>query len=175
MSTRTIVIAVFFCLSSLFAKADPSNVLVGDLYFERPEQWSWLAPSDASAASARFVIAKETSQRAGTEVRFYVTDRKPKESIEGWNKFFPDPTHRATAQEERKIVAGRKVVWFTMRGTYVFPKNPVRPDYLFVAVMISHGDKFIMVRLSGLEADAGKALPRFEKMIEDALASAPPV
>jgi hypothetical protein len=169
MSPRTTVI--FFCMLLAFGlRAEPSNVLVGDLTFTRPERWKWESPSAKSTAQTRFIVPVLTGSTM-TDVRFYVEEKDGKHSDEAWKELFGSA--KTVVQQETKRIGKRQLFYLSLRGSYITgPKAKAKPGTALLSATIPFGEQVIRVRILGPEGEVAGATDEFKTMVETALKDA---
>ncbi len=154
------------------AAAEPSNILVGDVTFTRPDNWKWEQSTENSKA-IRFVIPSVPAvadRPALTDVRFYAEKEGSSHSDESWKARFPGAAGDGGREKEKEI-GNRKVSYLTLKGSYIGAENKVKRDYMLISATIPYGEKVIRVRILGPKHEVKAASATFKKMIEDALAA----
>jgi hypothetical protein len=170
MRSRLTVFTLFFL--SLFSlsqlRAEPADVLVGNLTFTRPQNWKWQEPPKASSAVSRFMILDTGDAVSQTEVRFYIIKKEVSSERQGLLQQFPQAS--ATDLHEQQIKIGKqKIVYFTIAGTYQFKNGKPRPDQLWVGAAIPSGKQFVYARLQGPRSETEKCISVFKQMVENAV------
>ncbi len=164
--TLLLVCALFFCA---FVYADPLNVLVGDLTFNRPEDWMWESSTGKSNILARFILPHDDNTPANTDVRFYVTQMDATSAMTTWKSFFPQARDGKDIAVENKKIGTHKLTYISLTGTQVVPGGKSRPNSTFFGAIIPSGRDFVHVRLFGPSGEVQKAIAPFKKMVEGAL------
>jgi hypothetical protein len=151
-------------------KADPANVLVGDITFTPPKTWKWEQTEKSKAI--RFVVPAEAGKPQFTDVRFYAEDKDTSHSDDAWKARFPDAAKTDDVREKEKEVGGRKVSYLTLRGSYIGAENKIKRDYMLISATIPWGKQVIRARILGPKTEVKAASADFKKMIEEALVEA---
>src|SRR5688572_25989303 len=121
MATWRLFVLLLMFLSCT-AKAEPANVLVGDVTFTRPKIWKWEQSTEKSKA-IRFVVPAEAGKPQFTDVRFYDENKNSSHSDEAWKARFPDAAKTDNARERQKQVGKRQVSYLTLHGSYIGAEN----------------------------------------------------
>ena len=163
-----IAVALFGLLFFSSLLAEPANVLVGDLTFIRPENWTWQEPPSISSAISRFVIKDDNGKATQTDVRFYIMKKSIAAEKAALLHTFPDASERDIREEETKV-GKEKITYLRVAGTYKFKDNRPKPDQLWVGAMIPSGKQFVYARIQGPRTEAQSFLPIFKQMVETAV------
>jgi hypothetical protein len=170
---RTII--TFLCALSFYLplKAEPVNVLVGDLTFTRPEAWTWESPGSAAKSNVltRFIIPND-SGKPTTDVRFYIAQKNAREAAALWKSYFPQAKPKEDIREEQKTINGHELTYVSLTGTQSFPGSKPRPNCTFFGAIIPSGKDYVHIRLFGPKEEVERATTQFKKMVEDALKEA---
>ena len=166
---RAAFLLLIAALGFTVARAEPANVLVGDLTFTRPDSWLWDEPGAKSKAAARFIIPDDAGHPTSTDIRFYLGDKSATVVAAVWKTFFPN-LRLEDASEERTTIGKRDVTFLTYRGSYAFPVGSKgKPAHTFIGAVIPSGDKFVHVIIVGPHDVVARCTSPFRKMIEDAV------
>jgi hypothetical protein len=168
MLARKILVFVcaFILSSSLYA--EPLNVLVGDITFTRPQEWTWDSPDAKSQVLTRFIIPND-SDKPTTDVRFYLTKIDAASASALWRSYFPQSNADKDIREEKKKIGKHDVTYISLSGTHIYPGKKPRPNCTFFGAVIPSGHDFVHIRMFGPTSEVTAASGRFKKMVEDAL------
>jgi hypothetical protein len=147
-------------------KAEPLNVLVDQFTFTRPVKWKWVPNSEASTAAARFLISSNSRENP-TDVRFYISEKPPEETMATWKGFFVGDSD--TQYDLRKEMIGKyETTWFSMTGIH---KSKSKSTIIskFVGVIIPIENHYLLIRLYGQKTPVAEATKDFQRMIQVAL------
>lgn len=156
----------FFCWLGL--KAEPLNVLVGELTFTRPEEWAWESPNKSNILT-RFIIPTESAKAVTTDVRFYLTQMDSRAAATLWRSHFPQAKDGKDIWEETKKIGRHNLTYVSLTGTQIYPGSKPKPNCTFFGAIIPSGNDFVHVRMFGPTPDVEKARDQFKKMVENAL------
>ncbi len=163
-----VLLASILSLSNVFA--EPDNVLIGNLTFTRPKNWTWQEPPTTSSAVSRFVIQDSQGRATQTDVRFYIMKKAVSTEKAALLHTFPQASAADVHEDETKI-GKQKIIYLRITGTYKFRENKPRPDQLWVGAAIPSpsGKEFIYARIQGPRNEAQSYLPIFKQMVENAV------
>jgi hypothetical protein len=157
-------------LATIAGKAEPLNILIGDLTFPRPAGWLFDPPTDGSPALSRFVVPNGLSKDVG-DVRFYLTSKATDPAIALWKTYF-EANQADQAQLETITKGPRTAALLFVSGTLKMPKDVPKPGHALLGAVIPCGDKFIHVRFTGPKHLITAAAADFRTMITTALEDA---
>ncbi len=154
-------------LIGITVKAEPLNVLVGDLTFTRPNSWKFAEPDPNSPAVCRFIIPGPAN-RADGEARFYRAGPEPDKAARMWEKYLVRNGSEKVRQET-KTIGARTITYVFLKGTLTLPGQRATDDQGFIGVVIPYGTKFVHIRFSGPQKTVEDATTELKKMIETAV------
>ena len=157
----------FLFISMLQLRAEPTNLMVEDLTFTRPESWKWAEPTDHSPAVNRFIVP-DASGATKVDVRFYIIKKDYTSERAALRAQFPESKLNDLREQELKI-GNRKIIYFEIGGTYVYRDHPPKPDQLQVSAAIPMGKQYVLTRIAGPRSDVEAVVATFKKMVEDAV------
>jgi hypothetical protein len=161
----TLMLVGLACFVALALQADPENLLVGNLTFNRPSAWTLGEPPKESSALSRLIIRAEGSS-VKSDVRFYVVNKPVTTEPDTILTQFPNCS-KQDLQQETFMIGKQKVIYFRIEGTYQFKTSPPRIGQTWFSAAIPQGSKkFIYVRMLGPKADVEENLVAFKQMIE---------
>jgi hypothetical protein len=161
------ILISFIAVMFLFAvRAEPLNILVGDLTFIRPKPWRWAAPPGNSPANSRLLI--HNGDKGVVDVRFYAPGKTPLEAQFQW-KTFIGPGDTDSYHVEEKKIGKRTITYVSFHGKIKLPNEPALPDQAFLGAVIPYEDKFMHIRMSGPQSLVSAAAVTFKKMLESAV------
>ncbi len=127
-----LLLAAFF--SSL--RADPANILVGDLSFVRPEAWQWAPPPPESPATSRLVI----HEKPMVDVRFYAPGKTPAQAKAQW-KTYVDPADAHSFLVQEKKIGERTITYISFHGKLTLLGEHPKENTTFVGAVIPYQNK----------------------------------
>jgi len=153
------------------AQHQPLNVMVRNLTFTRPENWTWVPASTNSSVQVRFLISPKGEQFP-TDVCFFASTNSAEKIEKGWKTHFPEADKPETFHKETVKIGQKEIIWLTWQGGYRASwkgKKQLLPGSKFVGVLIPDGEQTIQARLFGPKKEVEKAEADFKQMIKDAI------
>ena len=179
MSSKRIQIFTLFCCG-IFLLATPSqaeidglkpqNVLLGGMFFERPESWVWTATDDTKASHKFVIIDKNDNEIASVLMFFHEPENGtnahgPNDMFPRWKEQFSPRTLVATNQVK---IGGHLVTSLRVEGTQRPSKTRPerRPDFALFGVLLEVPGGIISARVVGPTAVAESVTFDLLRMIE---------
>jgi hypothetical protein len=166
MKPKQLFSLLLLLFSLLPLRAEPLNILVGDLTFTRPTTWKWEAPDPKSPAVSCFVVPN-ASGPAG-EIRFYAAGTDAERAATMWKAYFPKEDE-GNLRKETDTIGKRTVTYVVTHGTLTLPGNRPVAAQAFVGVVIPYQERFLHIRFTGPQELVEKAIPDLKKMVDNAV------